>query len=60
MASETDIDEELFLHIGLRKLEQYNFRGKVVDVGYTERGEALVELMSDDLDAVNTHFVGFA
>lgn len=56
VASETNIDEELLLHVGFRKLEQYNFRGKVVDVGYTERGKTLVELVSDDLDTVKTHF----
>lgn len=38
VASETNVDEELLLHIGFRKLEEYDFRGKVVDVGYTERG----------------------
>jgi len=52
VAAKAGIDDELFLAIGFRELEEHNLGGKVVDVGESQRHEALGELMRDGLQGL--------
>ena len=49
MAAEASVDDELLLVVGLGELKQEDLGREVVDVGDSQGGQALLELMGNDL-----------
>lgn len=58
MAAEASVDDELLFDIRLGELEEQDAGGQVVDVSESERDQALVELVRDDLHIVSLSRAG--
>ena len=53
MATESNIEDHLFLIIGLGELEEQDPRRQIINIGETQSQQALMELVGDDLRETN-------